>query len=126
MKAQTRPFVLATPPELLAHASPQDRARVDAVLDNILPVSLRAEGLHSDSAVGKHLAPSPLESIRTTTLVTSARDDRYRTYASARYTAGRIPGVEFLEFDDGGHNWFGHHDEMRAAIVELLLPSARP
>ena len=53
--------VLATPPELLAHASPQERARVVAMLDNILPVSLRAEGLRSDTAVGKHLSPSPLE-----------------------------------------------------------------
>jgi 2-hydroxy-6-oxonona-2,4-dienedioate hydrolase len=37
-------WVLATPPELLLHASPQERARVDGMLDNILPVSLRAEG----------------------------------------------------------------------------------
>ena len=57
-------MVLATPPELLVHASLQERARVESMLDNILPVSLRAEGLRSDTAVGKHLSPSPLESIR--------------------------------------------------------------
>ena len=57
-------FVLATPPELLTAASPTERARVDAMLDNILPVSTRAAGLRSDSAVGKQLAPAPLESIR--------------------------------------------------------------
>jgi 2-hydroxy-6-oxonona-2,4-dienedioate hydrolase len=65
--------VLATPPELLVHASPQERARIDAMLDNILPVSLRAAGLRSDTAAGKHLLPSPLESIRAPTLVVSAR-----------------------------------------------------
>ena len=118
--------VLATPPQLLAHASPQERARVDAMLDNILPVSLRAEGLRSDTAVGKHLSPSPLESIRAPTLVISARDDRYGTYASAQYTAGRITGAKFIGFDEGGHTWVGHDDEVRAAIVELLVPSARP
>jgi len=75
--------VLATPPELLQKASPQERARVDAMLEHILPVSLRAEGLRSDTAVGKHLSPSPLGSIRVPTLVISARDDRYGTYASA-------------------------------------------
>ena len=37
--------VLATPPELLATASQQERSRVNAMLDNILPVSTRAEGL---------------------------------------------------------------------------------
>ena len=118
--------VLATPPELLLHASPKERARVDAMLDHILPVSLRAEGLRSDSAVGKQLVSSPLETIRAPTLVISARDDRYGTYASAQYTAGRIAGAKFIGFDEGGHTWVGHDDEVRAAIVELLLPSARP
>jgi len=37
----------------------------------LVPVSLRAEGLRSDTAVGKHLAPFPLESIRLPTLVIS-------------------------------------------------------
>ena len=114
--------VLATPPELLARASPQERARVDAMLDNILPVSVRAEGLRSDTKVGKHLSPSPLESIRAPTLVISARDDRYGTYASAQYTAAGIPGAKFIGFDEGGHTWVGHDDEVMAAIVRLLLP----
>ena len=118
--------VLATPPELLPHASPQERARVDAMLDNILPVSLRAEGLRSDTAVGKHLSPSPLDSIQLPTLVISARDDRYGTYASAQYTASQIAGARFIGFDDGGHTWVGHDDEVRRAIVALIVPSARP
>jgi len=118
--------VLATPPELLAHASLPERARVEAMLENILPVSLRAEGLRSDTAVGKHLTPSPLESIRVPTLVISARDDRYGTYASAQYTTSHIAGAKFIGFNEGGHTWVGHDDEVRAAIVELLLPSTRP
>jgi hypothetical protein len=54
--------VLATPPGLLAHAGPQERARVDAMLGNILPVSL----------------------------IISARDDRYGTFASAQYWRVRL------------------------------------
>ena len=118
--------VLATPPELLARASPQERAWVDAMLDNILTISLRAEGLRSDTNVGKHLSPSPLDSIRAPTLVISARDDRYGTFASAQYMAGRIPGAKFIGFDEGGHTWVGHNDEVLAAIVNLILPSAQP
>ena len=118
--------VLATPPELLLHAGLQERARIDAMLGSILPVSLRAEGLRSDTDVGKHLVPSPLESIRAPTLVISARDDRYGTYASAQYTAGRIAGAKFIGLDEGGHTWVGHNDEVHAAIVALLLPSAQP
>ena len=118
--------VLATPPELLATASLSERARVNAMLDNILPVSLRAEGMISDTAVGKHLAPAPLESIHLPTLVISARDDRYGTYASAQYTAGLIAGAKFIGFDEGGHTWVGHDDEVMAEIVKLLVPSIRP
>ena len=116
--------VLATPPELLATASPREQARVNAMLDNILPVSARAEGLRSDTAVGKHLTPAPLESIRAPTLVVSARDDRYGTFAGAAYTASRIAGAKFIGFDTGGHTWVGHDDEVMSEIVTLLVPTA--
>ena len=118
--------VLATPPELLATASPKERARVNAMLDNILPVSTRAQGLRSDSSVGKHLAPSPLESVRVPTLVVSARDDGYGTYASAQYTAGRIAGAKFVGFDYVGHVWVGHNDEVMAEILTMLRLPVRP
>jgi len=118
--------VLATPPELLATASPQERARVKVMLDNILPVSARAEGLRSDTAVGKHLVPAPLGTIDLPTLIVSARDDRYGTYASAQYTASQIAGSKFVGFDEGGHTWVGHDDEVMAEIVMLLNPTARP
>ena len=118
--------VLATPPELLAAASPQEQARVHAMLDNILPVSGRAEGLAHDTAVGKHLAPAPLESIRVPTLIISARDDRYGTYASAQYTARGIAGARFIGFDEGGHTWVGHNDEVMAEIVKLLVQPVQP
>jgi 2-hydroxy-6-oxonona-2,4-dienedioate hydrolase len=121
-REQVIKVVLATPPELLKSASPQERARLNAMLDNILPVSLRAEGLKSDSAVGKHMAPAPLESIRAPTLVISARDDRYGTYASAQYTASRIAGARFIGFDEGGHTWVGHDDEVMSEIAKLLAP----
>jgi pimeloyl-ACP methyl ester carboxylesterase len=96
------------------------------MLDNILPVSARAEGLRADTAAGKHPAPTPLQSISAPTLIISARDDRYGTYASARYTADQIPGATFLDFDEGGHAWVGHDAEVRAAIVKLLLSSRKP
>ena len=97
-----------------------------AMLDNILPVSTRAQGLRSDSTVGKHLAPAPLESIRMPVLIISARDDRYGTYASAQYTASRIPQAKFVGFDQGGHTWVGHDDQVMAEIVKLIVPLANP
>ena len=114
--------VLATPPDLLAAAGPQERARVNAMIDNILPVSARAAGLRSDTAVGKHLAPAPLESIHVPTLIVSARDDRYGTYASAEYTASRIAGAKFIGLDRGGHTLVGHNDQVMSEVVKLLKP----
>ena len=118
--------VLATPPELLGAASPQERDRVNAMLDNILPVSSRASGLRSDSSVGRYLTPSSLESVRVPTLIVSARDDGYGTYASAQYTASRIAGAKFIGFDQGGHTWVGHDDAMMAEILKLLDLPVRP
>jgi len=125
-RGQMIKLVLATPPESLPTASSDERARVNSMLDSILPVSIRASGLISDTAVGKHLAPAPLESIHTPTLVISARDDRYGTYASAKYTASRIPGAKFVGFDKGGHTWVGHDDEVRVEIVKLLNSRIKP
>jgi pimeloyl-ACP methyl ester carboxylesterase len=125
-REQVIKLVLATPPELLASASAGERARVNAMLGNILPVSSRAEGLRSDSSVGKHLAPSPLGSVHVPTLIVSARDDRYGTYAGAQYTASRIAGAKFIGFEQGGHTWVGHDDEVMAKVVKLLIPTIKP
>lgn len=57
-RSQVVKVVLATPPELLTGASPQERARVNAMIDNILPVSARAAGLRSDTALGTPARPA--------------------------------------------------------------------
>jgi 2-hydroxy-6-oxonona-2,4-dienedioate hydrolase len=125
-REQVVKVVLATPPELLTAASAQERARVNAMIDNILPVSARAAGLRSDTAVGKHLAPAALDTLKVPTLIVSARDDRYGTFASAAYTASRIAGAKFIGFDQGGHTWIGHDDEVMSEIVKLLVPRTSP
>jgi 2-hydroxy-6-oxonona-2,4-dienedioate hydrolase len=53
-------------------------------------------------------------------LVVSARDDGFGTYAAAQYTASRIAGAQFIGFDQGGHLLVGHEGEVRAEIVKLL------
>lgn len=116
--------VLATPPQQFYAASAAERARVTALAERVLPVSARADGLRDDTRLGKRLGPYPLESMRAPTLVISARDDGFGTYASAQYTASRIPGARFIGYERGGHLLLGHDDEVRAAIVELVQRSA--
>ncbi len=114
-------YVLATPPEQVADASTEERARVDALLNHILPVSERAAGLRSDSVLGKSLGPSDLEKVRAPTLIVSVRDDGFGTYASAKYTASQIKGAKFVSYEHGGHIWVGHGDEVMTEIVVLLF-----
>jgi 2-hydroxy-6-oxonona-2,4-dienedioate hydrolase len=117
--------VLGTPPELVAAAHPSDQARVNAMLENILPISARAAGLRNETKVASHLQPYDLAAIRAPTLLISTRDDGYGTYASAEYAAARIAGATFLGFEQGGHMLIGHDDEARRAIVDHVIARER-
>jgi pimeloyl-ACP methyl ester carboxylesterase len=112
--------VLATPPDRVAAASPAEQARVNTVLEHILPVSARAAGLRNETRVIKQLQPYDLAAIRAPTLLISARDDGYGTYAKADYTAARIAGAKFIGFEQGGHLLVGHDDEVRRAVADHL------
>ena len=118
--------VLATPPDLVAAASAAERARVNALALRILPVSLRAAGLRDDTRLGKSLGRYALESIRAPTLVVSARDDGFGTYAAAEYTASQISGARFVGYAEGGHLLVGHDAAVRAEILQLLPSPQTP
>lgn len=118
--------VLATPPALVAAASPAEQARVNAMVDSILPVSARAEGLRNETRIATQLVPYALEAIRAPTLLISARDDGYGTYANAEYTASRIAGARFIGFEQGGHLWVGHDAEVRRAVADTVIAHAKP
>ncbi|HEX6018997.1 MAG TPA: alpha/beta fold hydrolase [Burkholderiaceae bacterium] len=116
--------VLATPPASVHAASPAERARVHAMLEGILPVSARADGLRNETRIAKALTPYALDAIRAPTLLISARDDGYGTFAGAQYTASRIAGARFVGFDDGGHLLVGHDEQVRAEIAEWVSRAA--
>lgn len=118
--------VLATPPEVVAAASPAEQARVNEILNDILPVSARAEGLRNETKVASRLQPYDLEAIRAPTLLISARDDGYGTYANAEYTASRIANAKFIGFEQGGHLFVGHDDEVRRAVLDHVMAHAGP
>ncbi len=119
-RGQVIQYVLATPHEQVKAASAPEQARINAILDHILPVSQRAAGLRSDSVLGKSLGSSALDKVRAPTLIISVRDDGFGTYASAQYTASQIKGAKFVGFEHGGHVWVGHHDEVIQEIIELM------
>lgn len=112
--------LLATPPDVVAAASPAEQARVAQMIDHVLPVSARRPGLVNDAAVTSALPRYELERIAAPTLVVSARDDLFGTFDGARYSAEHIPGARFIGYPDGGHLWVGHHEELMSELSAFL------
>ena len=113
--------LLGTPPELVGRADAVERARVAAMLDEILPVSDRRLGLLNDAAVTINIARDALEDVSAPTLTISAADDLYGTYDAARYTAEQISGARFIGYPDGGHMLVGRNAEVARAIADFLV-----
>lgn len=115
--------ILATPPEVIAGADAEEQARAAQVLDHILPVSPRREGLLNDAAVTSRVPRYALERVAAPTLAISTADDLFGTFDGARYSAAQIPGARFVGFRSGGHLWIGHHRQVVAEITEFLRDS---
>lgn len=112
--------ILGTPVEVYRNASIDDRRRVDEMLDSILPVSRRVEGLMNEGEVAASLTPYPLEEMRVPTLVISAADDLYDTYESGLMTAEQIRDGKFVGFSTGGHLLLGHEADVRSEVAGFL------
>ena len=112
--------LLATPPEQVAAADPEEQARAATMLSHILPVRPRRHGLLNDGRILMAIEPYPLYQIRAPTLLISARDDGYGSYDIARYMQAEIPGAELLDLPDGGHLWIGHHQQVVSAISDFV------
>jgi pimeloyl-ACP methyl ester carboxylesterase len=124
-RAITR-MILGTPPELVAEADPAERARVNSVIDHILPVSSRRLGLVNEAAIIPTLPRYELERIEAPTLLIAAQDDLYGMFEPMRYSAEHIPNARFIGFPTGGHMLVGHQDRVIAEIVGFLKANAEP
>ena len=122
-KAMIR-MVLGTPPELFELADKAERARLQIVLDHILPVSSRRLGLRNEAAVIPALPRYELEQLKAPALLIAAKDDLYGMFEPMRYSAEHIPDARFIGFETGGHLLVGHQDEIVAEIVGFLREHA--
>jgi pimeloyl-ACP methyl ester carboxylesterase len=112
--------ILATPPQVLADASSEERARVYEMLHHILPVTARRRGLANDAKVTASPERYALERIAAPTLVISMADDLYGTFDVARYTAGHIPHGRLLAYATGGHVAVGRQRQIMSEIATFL------
>jgi pimeloyl-ACP methyl ester carboxylesterase len=122
-RASKRTFVraiLGTPPQDLDKVSPAERARVERLLDHILPVSLRRLGMINDGKIVSTLPRYDLEKISAPTLCISVADDLYGTFVPARYTAGQVQNGRFIGYATGGHILASHQEDVTRAITSFL------
>jgi pimeloyl-ACP methyl ester carboxylesterase len=113
--------LLATPPSVVAAATPAEQARVARILAHIEPVSRRANGLLNDAQVLSTLRPEPLERVTVPTLILSVEDDLFGTAHNARRLAAGIAGARLRVWPQGGHMWVGHDAEVTDAIATFAL-----
>jgi pimeloyl-ACP methyl ester carboxylesterase len=112
--------LLATDPALVHAASPEDQAAVRAVLRDIAPIRMRADGLRNDARRVAEAPNLPLELIACPTLAISVEDDRFETAPAARHIAASVPGAELVILPQGGHAWVGHAAEVTDRISDFL------
>lgn len=113
-------IMLATPPSVVRNAPPDEQTRIQQVLDHVLPISARRDGLLNEANVIPSLPRYDLERINVPTLTLSCADDLFGTYDGARYTADHIPGARFVGYPTGGHLWVGHQQEVTREITQFL------
>jgi 2-hydroxy-6-oxonona-2,4-dienedioate hydrolase len=112
--------ILATPPEVVKKAERSEQERIQEVMMHILPIGPRRPGLVNDAKVTSTLPRYELERINAPTLVISFKDDRFGTYAAARYAADHIAGARFVGYEEGGHMGVGHNREILDEAASFL------
>jgi pimeloyl-ACP methyl ester carboxylesterase len=117
--------ILGTPPKIVASASADEQARIERIIELILPVRPRRLGLLNDGVVVSSLPRYELEKISAPTLAISAADCLYGTFEGARYAADHIPGARFVGYPNGGHMLVGHLADASAKIVAFLRQAGR-
>ncbi len=118
-RGQMMRALLATDPALLDSVEASETQRAIAILDQIFPVSAKAEGLRTDGFWAGSPSLTTYERIAVPTLILSCEDDLFGTAATSRLLAERIPGAELKVFPTGGHIWLGRDRAFADLIAEF-------
>src|SRR5215208_738649 len=109
---------MGVPPKVQENAPASERERLAAILESVMPLSLRTAGLEVDAATRPE--PLPLGQIEVPTLIITTRDDLFGTLPAAEFMAQRIPNARLVVLDDGGHLLIGQQREVTDTIADFL------
>jgi len=119
-------MMLGTDAAVLRAAEPSEKARVQQVLDHLLPVSLRLGGMRFDLETAATREPYPIEKIACPVLTISAEDDRFGTAIRAKDIAASVPYGRPIIFPTGGHALVGHIDNALRETASFLHGQPQP
>lgn len=113
-------MMLGTDSAVLRAADPSEKARVQQILDHLLPVSPRLAKMNFDIKTAVAHEPYPIEKIACPVLTISAEDDRFGTASRAKYIAATVPNGRTIIFPSGGHALVGHYADALREITSFL------
>ncbi len=113
-------MMLGTKPAVVHAADPSEKARLQQILEHLLPVSARFGGIQFDIRTAATPEPLPIERIACPMLAISAEDDMFGTAARARYTAANVPDASAIIFPSGGHALVGHYAEALRQVASFF------
>lgn len=110
--------------------APKDEAEVADLLDKLLPIRPRAEGLLFDMYMTntdphRRGGAYPLEDLLVPTLVINAKDDPLANYWDAQAMSRRIPTAQFVTVPAGGHVMAGSGNQVSQRINHFLGAQAK-
>jgi pimeloyl-ACP methyl ester carboxylesterase len=113
-------MVLGSDPSVVHAADPSEQARARQILDHVLPVSPRTNGMEFDIRSATIPEPYAIEKIECPVLTISTVDDAFGTNVRATFIAAGVPDGRTLIYPTGGHALVGHYNDVRRAIVSFL------
>jgi pimeloyl-ACP methyl ester carboxylesterase len=113
--------LLATDPALLSQVAPEERRRAELILDGLMPISRKADGLRADGFWAGTPSPTAYQEIAVPTLILSCEDDLFGTAATARLLAERMPNATLKIWPKGGHIWLGHDADVAREIAAFVI-----
>jgi len=113
-------MMLGTDPAIVRAADRDEKARVQQVLEHLLPLGPRVAGMNFDVATAATHEPYAIEKIGCPILAISAEDDRFGTARRARLIASSVAHGRVVVFPTGGHALVGHMaDTVREGVAFL-------
>jgi pimeloyl-ACP methyl ester carboxylesterase len=113
-------MMLGTEPAVLRAAASSEKARVRQVIEHLLPVSARTEGMQFDVKTATTHEPYAIGNITCPVLTISAEDDIFGTASQARTLAAGVPNGAVIVFPSGGHALVGHYDDALRQSLSFL------